>query len=81
MGGAYARHGTLTREGRGVSKRSSYWLLLLPFAATLAPPLYARALPRLFGMPFFYWYQIVQIIVSATIVGIVYVLTREPDHQ
>lgn len=81
MGRTYARHGTLTRERRGVSKRFSYWLLLLPFAATLVPPLYARAWPSLLGMPFFYWYQIVQIVVSAAIVGAVYSLTREPDRE
>ncbi|HZZ66120.1 MAG TPA: DUF3311 domain-containing protein [Candidatus Baltobacteraceae bacterium] len=64
-----------------MSKRSSYWLLLLPFAATLVPPLYARARPPLFGLPFFYWYQILQIVVSAVIVSIVYALTQEPDRE
>ena len=31
-------------------------MLLIPFAATLAVPLYNRAEPALWGFPFFYWY-------------------------
>jgi hypothetical protein len=33
------------------------WMLLLPLLAVLYPPLYNRADPALFGIPFFYWYQ------------------------
>ena len=31
-------------------------LLLIPFVATLAVPLYNRSEPALWGFPFFYWY-------------------------
>ena len=31
-------------------------LLLLPFLATLAVPLYNRTEPVVLGFPFFYWY-------------------------
>ena len=31
-------------------------LLLIPFVATLAVPLYNRSEPSLWGFPFFYWY-------------------------
>lgn len=58
-------------------KRIYYWLLLLPFAATLVPPIYARREPALFGFPFFYWYQLIWIVLSALIVWIVYAATRE----
>lgn len=32
------------------------WLLLVPFLATLAVPIYNRTEPVLWGFPFFYWY-------------------------
>jgi Na+-driven multidrug efflux pump len=64
-----------------VSKRLVYWLLTVPFVATLVPPFYARRAPELFGFPFFYWYQILWIVLAALIVFIVYLTTREPEHE
>jgi hypothetical protein len=66
---------------RDVSRRLYYWLLLLPFVATLVPPFYARREPGLFGFPFFYWYQIVWIVFSAAIVLFVYLMTRQPERE
>jgi hypothetical protein len=56
--------------------RRWYWLLLLPFLALLYPPLYAHLDPRLFGIPFFYWYQAVWLAVTAAITTIVYRRTK-----
>jgi hypothetical protein len=56
--------------------RRRYWLLVIPFVATLWPPFYARATPVLLGFPFFYWYQMVWIVLSAAIVLAVYVSLR-----
>ena len=39
-------------------RRGWYLLLILPFIGTLLPPLYNHARPALFGLPFFYWYQL-----------------------
>jgi len=64
-----------------VKNRRWYWLLLAPFVATLYPPFYAHAEPALFGFPFFYWYQIAWIAISAAIVWIVYKATQEPEHD
>jgi hypothetical protein len=36
----------------------------VPIAATLAVPLYDRVTPSLFGLPFFYWYQPVWILLA-----------------
>lgn len=58
------------------SKRWWYLLLLLPFIGLLFPPLYAFDEPRLFGMPFFYWYQFAWLFISAGVVSIVYRATR-----
>jgi len=55
------------------------WLLVLPFVATLLPPLYARHGPQLFGFPFFYWYQLLWIVLAAAIVWLVYLMTRSVE--
>ena len=53
-----------------------YLLLLLPFLALLYPPLYSHLNPHIFGIPFFYWYQGVWLIITAGITTIVYRRTR-----
>jgi hypothetical protein len=62
--------------GAGRSGRAWYWLLLLPFLALLYPPLYAHLTPRVFGIPFFYWYQAVWLAITAAITTLVYRRTR-----
>jgi hypothetical protein len=59
-----------------VKRRGLYWLLVLPLLATLLPQLYAFDKPELFGVPFFYWYQFVWIVLSGVVTGAVYLLTR-----
>ncbi|PYX99604.1 MAG: hypothetical protein DMG63_08330 [Acidobacteria bacterium] len=50
------------------------WLLLLaiPFIALLCTPLYSRTTPVIWGFPFFYWYQLLWIPLSAAITFLVY---------
>jgi hypothetical protein len=55
--------------------RAWYVLLLLPFAATLVPPFYARQDPKIGGWPFFYWWQFAWIVITALILGLVYRIT------
>jgi uncharacterized membrane protein len=64
-----------------MSRRFIYWLLVVPFVATLVPPFYARREPALFGFPFFYWYQILWIVLAALVVWIVYAATREKTNE
>lgn len=52
------------------------WLLLLPLIATLVPMLYNRQSPELFGIPFFYWYQLAAIAIGVASTLVVYRLTR-----
>ncbi|MDQ2872395.1 MAG: DUF3311 domain-containing protein [Candidatus Eremiobacteraeota bacterium] len=59
-----------------MKKRAWYWLLIVPFIATLWPPFYARLNPQIFGFPFFYFYQLIWIPISAALVWIVYLATR-----
>jgi len=59
-------------------KAKAWWnvLLLVPFIATLFPALYNSLEPRLFGMPFFYWYQLVWTIGSGVLLAIYIFVTR-----
>jgi len=59
-----------------MNKRAWYWLLIVPFLADLWPPLYARHDPVLLGFPFFYWYQLLWVVLTAILVWIVYSATR-----
>jgi hypothetical protein len=52
------------------------WLLALPIGAPLLVPLYNRVEPQLWGMPFFYWYQIGCAVLATATITAVYLLTR-----
>lgn len=58
-------------------RRGSYGLLVPPFVGTLLPFLYNHARPALFGIPFFYWYQLAWVLVTAALLGLFVALTRE----
>jgi hypothetical protein len=58
------------------NKRWWYILLLLPFIGTLWVPFYASETPRLWGIPYFYWYQFLWVIISAGLTVIVYYATK-----
>ena len=47
-------------------------LLLLPFIGLLWVPFYNHELPSLFGFPFFYWYQLAWVPVTAFITWLLY---------
>ncbi len=59
--------------------RAWYLLLLIPFVAVLWVPFYASASPEVAGIPFFYWYQFLWVIISGIITAIVYFATRTDD--
>jgi len=52
----------------------SWWYLLfvVQFAVMLWPPLYNKIEPTLLGVPFFYWFQLLWVFVSAAFTAIVY---------
>jgi uncharacterized membrane protein len=52
------------------------WLLLLPFIVTLWPGLYNQAQPAFLGIPFFYWFQILAIFLTAILMAFLYFLTE-----
>ena len=78
------RRGGISEPGEPTGRRRPsplrrlwYILLLLQFPAVLVPSFYARETPVLWGFPFFYWYQLLWVIVSAVLTAVVYVFTRE----
>jgi hypothetical protein len=62
-----------------MKRRTWYWLLLIPFIATLWPPFYAKAQPAIGGFPFFYWYQLLWVVLAALVVWVVLVMTKGRD--
>ena len=56
-------------------------LLIAPFVIYLAVPSYARVNPRLAGFPFFYWWQLLWVILTAVFIGIAYLLTRQGGRR
>ena len=51
-------------------------LLVLPFVAMLWVSSYNRIEPMIAGVPFFYWYQLLWILIAAVLIGIVYRVER-----
>ena len=61
--------------GRG-RRRAVYLLLLVPAMGTLLPWVYNKRDPRLFDIPFFYWYQLLWIPVGVACTFVVYRATK-----
>jgi Protein of unknown function (DUF3311) len=56
-------------------RRRRSWLLILlliPFIAMLWPPFYNFQQPEFIGIPFFYWFQLLWVIITAIITVTVY---------
>ncbi len=51
-------------------------LLGVPIAATLAVPLFDRVSPSLLGFPFFYWFQLVWVLLTGLCAGIAFRVLR-----
>ena len=58
--------------------RRRLWFLLLPYIGLLWVPLYNFRDPALFGIPFFYWYQLAWVPVSALLTWLAY---RTYSHE
>jgi hypothetical protein len=60
------------RQKREAPRRWWRLLFVIPFIAVLWVPSYNRLEPSLAGIPFFYWYQLLWILLGALIVAIIY---------
>ena len=56
-------------------------LLTVAVAGALWVPFYARVLPKLGDFPFFYWYQLILVPVTAILCWICYLLLRNKRAQ
>src|SRR5579863_8291633 len=57
-------------------KAIAYALLLGECLVILIPSVYGRAAPKLFGIPFFYWFQLLWMVVT----GAAYLLVEHVDR-
>ncbi len=55
-------------------KPNQWWLALLlaPFVGVLWVPFFNRVQPELWGVPFFFWYQFLWVVISAIVTALVY---------
>jgi hypothetical protein len=56
-------------------RRKPSWLrvvLIIPFIATLWVPFFNQTRPSFIGLPFFYWYQMLWVPLSALLILVVY---------
>ena len=57
-------------------------LIAIGIVMPLVVPIYARQRPTLFGMPFFYWYQMLWVLIDSFLLWICYgVITREDRRR
>ncbi len=57
----------------------SWWYLLfvIQFVASLWVSVYNRVDPSWIGIPFFYWYQMLWVIIGAILTAVVYFMTED----
>ena len=55
-----------------------YLFLLIPYAAWVWVPFYNRIEPTLFGIPFFYWWQTLWILLAALCILPAYLFEDRP---
>jgi hypothetical protein len=56
-------------------------LIVIAIVMPLLVPMYARAKPALWGLPFFYWYQLLWVFIAAGLLGVAYVIMRKEDRR
>ncbi|WP_460534586.1 DUF3311 domain-containing protein [Humibacter ginsengiterrae] len=56
-------------------------LIAIAIILPLIVPLYAFAEPALWGMPFFYWYQLLWVFIASGLLGIAYLIMRKEDRR
>jgi len=48
----------------------------VPLVGVLIPPIYNSEDPTVIGIPFFYWYQLLWVLISVAVTAVVYRKTR-----
>ncbi|SAL43443.1 DUF3311 domain-containing protein [Caballeronia humi] len=68
-------HEAATGTGQPRNKKW-LWLLIIPWIGAVSVPFYNKIEPELWGFPFFYWFQLLWVLVSAAITAVVYSKTK-----
>lgn len=68
-------NGRRTQPSTG-TKAAAGFLCLIPVVALMWVPSYTRKTPRLWGFPFFYWYQLLWLFLSTGLVIAAYLLLQ-----
>jgi uncharacterized protein DUF3311 len=56
-------------------------LIAIAIILPLLVPIYARWDPALFGIPFFYWYQMLWVLIDAGLLWICYAIMTKEDNR
>ena len=56
-------------------------LIAIAIVMPLIVPMYAKTDPTLWGIPFFYWYQLLWVFIAAALLAIAYVIMRKEDRR
>ena len=67
----------MTRQTRARKKYRPWLLMLLflPFALTLWPGFYNTIQPEFIGIPFFYWFPMLCVLITSALMAILYYFT------
>lgn len=70
---------------RGPARPGPYVIAGVLIAAAivfpLLVPIYAKAEPALWGMPFFYWYQLLWVFIASGLLAVAYVIVMREDRR
>lgn len=72
---------TMADTSRRRRFRPIHLLLLIPYAAMMWVPSYNRIEPMVAGVPFFYWYQMLWIVLGVAIMIPVYLADERHDKK
>jgi hypothetical protein len=56
-------------------------LLIIPCAALAAVPIYSRETPELWGFPFFYWYQLLWVVLTPILTFTAYLVIKRSRNE
>ena len=55
--------------------------VIAPFVAVLWVPIYDRTTPDVGGIPFFFWWQLLWVVITAGLMGLAYFVVRREELE
>jgi hypothetical protein len=85
QGGEETTMSTTDRPTRGPARRGPYAivgvLLAIGIVVPLLIPTYARATPAVIGLPFFYWYQMLWVLIDTALLAVCFAIISREDRR